>query len=49
MQRNRTTLGPLKAAQLAAIVAALAPYRNEPLTPAVLELARRIAFMETAR
>lgn len=36
-------LGPMTAAQLAALTAILAPYRAEPITPAVMALAARLA------
>lgn len=45
MQRNHT-LPAMNKATLAALVAILAPYRHEPITPAVMHLAYRLASKE---
>lgn len=44
--RPHHNIGPMTAAQLAALMAILEPFRHEPLTPAVLALATRLARLE---
>lgn len=40
---RRVRVGTLNRSQLAALVAVLAPYRSEPITAPVMELAARLA------
>lgn len=43
---RRVRVGTVSRKELAALVAVLAPYRAEPITPAVIELATRLARLE---
>ena len=43
---RRVRLGTVNRDELAALVAVLAPYRDEVITPAVLALAARVARLE---
>jgi len=47
--QNHCTLPAMNAATLAALVRILSPYRAEPITPAVLALALRLARLEVAQ
>jgi len=44
---RRVRVGTLNRSQLAALVAVLAPYRSEPITAPVMELAARLARLTT--
>ena len=46
---HHCTLPAMNADTLRALVQILAPYRAEPITPAVLSLALRLARMEVAQ
>lgn len=43
---RRVRVGTVSRKELAALVAVLAPYRTELITPAVIELATRLARLE---
>lgn len=43
---RRVRVGIVSRKELAALVDVLAPYRAEPITPAVIELAARLARLE---
>lgn len=45
---RRVRVGTLTRRQLAALVEVLSPYRAEPVTAPVMELAARLARIETA-
>lgn len=46
---RRVSVGILNRRELAALVAVLAPYRSEPITAPVLELAARLARLSTPK
>lgn len=46
-EARRVRVGILNRRQLAALVTVLAPYRSEPITAPVLELAARLARLTT--
>lgn len=48
MQANTNT-GPLSRAQLDALLSILKPYKHEPLTPAIMAIATRLAILEAAQ
>ncbi|MGQ7254882.1 hypothetical protein [Vreelandella titanicae] len=47
--QSKYTLPAMNAATLAALVAVLAPYRAERITPAIMGLALQLARMETSQ
>ena len=47
--QQRVYLPPMSAATLAALVAVLAPYRQERITPAIMGLALQLARKEASR